>query len=91
MLGVFAVYIQKDVRVGLIEKTTRIRIGNSCSSATSGWGRSSTTRLSKLTSPRLSARRSYGGKILVGGKRVTEPPFYCGYFVEPYHHRRSSA
>jgi len=80
------VYIQKDVRNAfvrmLIEKTTRIRIGNPLERDT--WlgpvvnEAAVTTYLSAV-----DRAKKDGGQILVGGKRITAPPFDRGYFVEP--------
>jgi len=80
------VYIQKDVRDAfvrmLIEKTTRIRIGNPLERDT--WlgpvvnEAAVTTYLSAV-----DRAKKDGGQILVGGKRITAPPFDRGYFVEP--------
>ncbi len=80
------VYIQKDVRDAFVDAPGRKpRASRSAIplSATSGWDRSSTKQLSRPTCPRSSARRRTAGKFLIGGKRITEPPFDRGYFVEP--------
>ena len=80
------VYIQRDVRDEFVELLVRENRSASRSairsSATSGWGRSSTKRPSRRTSAVERAKKD-GGKILTGGQRITEPPFDRGYFVEP--------
>ena len=80
------VYIQKDVRDAfvrmLIEKTTRIRIGNPLERDV--WmGPVINDAAVKTYLSAIERAKKDGGKILVGGKRVTEPPFDRGYFVEP--------
>jgi 1-pyrroline-5-carboxylate dehydrogenase len=80
------VYIQKDVReafVGmLVEKTARIRIGNPLERDT--WmGPVINEAAVKTYLSAVDRAKKDGGKILLGGKRITEPPFDRGYFVEP--------
>lgn len=80
------VYIQKDVRDAfvrmLIEKTTRIRIGNPLERDTWMGPVVNEAAVNTYLSAIDRAKRD-GGKILVGGKRITAPPFDRGYFVEP--------
>ncbi len=80
------VYIQKDVRDTfvrmLIEKTTRIRIGNPLERDI--WmGPLINEAAVETYRSAVERAKEDGGKILVGGKRITEPPFDRGYFVEP--------
>ncbi|HKY21274.1 MAG TPA: aldehyde dehydrogenase family protein [Vicinamibacterales bacterium] len=80
------VYIQKDVRDTfvrmLIEKTTRIRIGNPLERDV--WiGPVINDAAVNTYLAAVERAKKDGGKILVGGKRVTAPPFDRGYFVEP--------
>ena len=80
------VYIQKDVRDKfvelLVEKTKRIKIGNPLERDV--WmGPVINEAAVKTYLSAIERAKKDGGKILVGGKRITEPPFDRGYFVEP--------
>src|SRR5688572_14483719 len=80
------VYIQKDVREQfvqlLVEKTKRITIGNPLERDV--WLGPVINEASVRTYLSAVERaKKDGGKILIGGKRITEPPFDRGYFVEP--------
>ena len=80
------VYIQKDVRDAfvelLVEKTKRIKIGNPLERDV--WmGPVINEAAVKTYLSAIERAKKDGGKILVGGKRITEPPFDRGYFVEP--------
>ena len=80
------VYIQREVRdrfvEQLVEKTKRIRIGNPLERDVWLGPVINEAALKTYLSAVDRARRD-GGKILTGGKRITEPPFDRGYFVEP--------
>ena len=80
------VYIQKDVRDKfvqlLVEKTKRIKVGNPLERHT--WmGPVINEGAVRTYLSAVERAKKDGGKILVGGKRMTEPPFDRGYFVEP--------
>ncbi len=80
------VYVQKDVRARfvelLVEKTKRITVGNPLERDT--WmGPVINEAAIKTYLSAIERAKKDGGKILVGGKRITDPPFDRGYFVEP--------
>ena len=80
------VYIQKDVRDAfiqtLVEKTGRIRVGNPLERDV--WmGPVINETAVKTYLSAVDRAKQDGGKILVGGKRITEAPFDGGYFVAP--------
>ena len=80
------VYMQKDVRDTfvqlLVEKTKRITVGNPLERDV--WmGPVINEGAVKTYLSAIERAKKDGGKILVGGKRMTEPPFDRGYFVEP--------
>ena len=80
------VYVQKDVRDRfvqlLVEKTRRIKVGNPLERDV--WMGPVINEAAVNTYLSAIARaRNDGGKILAGGKRITDPPFDRGYFVEP--------
>jgi 1-pyrroline-5-carboxylate dehydrogenase len=80
------VYIQKDVRDTfvelLVEKTKRIKVGNPLERDV--WmGPVINEAAVKTYLSAVERAKKDGGKILVGGKRITDPPFDRGYFVEP--------
>jgi 1-pyrroline-5-carboxylate dehydrogenase len=80
------VYIQKDVRARfvelLVEKTKRIKVGNPLERDV--WmGPVINEAAVKTYLSAVERAKKDGGKILVGGKRLTGPPFDRGYFVEP--------
>ena len=79
-------YIQKDVRDAfvqlLVEKTKRIKVGNPLERDV--WmGPVINEAAVKTYLSAIDRAKKDGGKILVGGKRITDPPFDRGYFVEP--------
>ncbi len=80
------VYIQKDVRDKfvqlLVEKTRRIKVGNPLERDV--WmGPVINEAAVKTYLSAVERAKKDGGKILVGGRRITESPFDRGYFVEP--------
>jgi 1-pyrroline-5-carboxylate dehydrogenase len=80
------VYVQRDVRdrfvAMLVEKTKRIKVGNPLERDV--WmGPVINEAAVKTYLSAVERARSDGGKILTGGKRITDPPFDRGYFVEP--------
>ena len=80
------VYIQKDVRDKfvqlLVEKTKRIKVGNPLERDV--WmGPVINEGAVRTYLSAVERAKKDGGKILVGGRRITEPPFDRGYFVEP--------
>jgi 1-pyrroline-5-carboxylate dehydrogenase len=80
------VYIQREVRdrfvEQLVEKTKRIKIGNPLERDVWLGPVINESALKTYLSAVDRARRD-GGKILTGGRRLTDPPFDRGYFVEP--------
>jgi 1-pyrroline-5-carboxylate dehydrogenase len=80
------VYIHKDVREkfvqALTDKTRRIRIGNPLERDVWMGPVINDAAVRTYLSAVERAKRD-GGKILIGGKRITESPFERGYFVEP--------
>jgi 1-pyrroline-5-carboxylate dehydrogenase len=80
------VYVHKDVRDTfmrlLVEKTGRIKVGNPLDRDV--WmGPVINEAAVKTYMSAIERAKKDGGKILVGGKRITEAPFDHGYFVEP--------
>jgi 1-pyrroline-5-carboxylate dehydrogenase len=80
------VYVAKDVRQKfvdlLVDKTRRIKIGNPLDKDV--WLGPVINEAAVQTYESAIARaKADGGKILVGGKRITDEPFNHGYFVEP--------
>ena len=80
------VYIQRDVREAfvemLVEKTKRIGVGNPLERDV--WmGPVINEAAVKTYLSAVERARKDGGKILIGGKRITTPPFDRGFFVEP--------
>jgi 1-pyrroline-5-carboxylate dehydrogenase len=80
------VYIQKEVRDQfvqmLVEKTRRIKVGNPLERDVWMGPVINEAAVNTYMSAVDRAKKD-GGKILVGGKRITDPPFDRGYFVEP--------
>src|SRR5436190_5967373 len=80
------VYVQRDVRDKfvqlLVEKTKRIKVGNPLERDV--WmGPVINEGALRTYLSAIERAKKDGGKILVGGRRITEPPFDRGYFVEP--------
>jgi 1-pyrroline-5-carboxylate dehydrogenase len=80
------VYVGKEVRDRfvelLVEKTKKIRVGNPLDRDV--WmGPVINERALKTYEEAIERARRDGGRILVGGRRMTEEPFNHGYFVEP--------
>jgi len=80
------VYIDKSVRARfvelLVEKTKKIRVGNPLER--DAWmGPVINEAAVKTYLSAIERAKRDGGRILIGGKRITEPPFDRGYFVEP--------
>jgi 1-pyrroline-5-carboxylate dehydrogenase len=80
------VYIHKDVRDRfvqmLVEKTRTIKVGNPLDRDV--WmGPVINEAAVKTYLSAIDRARKDGGRILVGGKRIVDPPFDRGYFVEP--------
>jgi 1-pyrroline-5-carboxylate dehydrogenase len=80
------VYIHKDVREQfvqlLVQKTKRITIGNPLERDV--WlGPVINEAAVRTYLSAVERAKKDGGKILTGGKRIMEPPFDRGYFVEP--------
>jgi 1-pyrroline-5-carboxylate dehydrogenase len=80
------VYIQKDVRERfvqqLVEKTRRIRVGNPLERDV--WmGPVINEAAVQTYLSAIERAKSDGGRMLIGGKRLTGPPLDRGYFVEP--------
>jgi 1-pyrroline-5-carboxylate dehydrogenase len=80
------VYIQKEVRdafvQALVEKTRRIKVGNPLDRDVWMGPVINEAAVNTYLSAVDRARRD-GAKILVGGRRMMEPPLDHGYFVEP--------
>ena len=80
------VYIQREVREQfvelLVEKTRRIQIGNPLERDVWMGPVINQAAVNTYLSAVERAKKD-GGRILIGGKRITEPPFDRGYFVEP--------
>jgi 1-pyrroline-5-carboxylate dehydrogenase len=80
------VYVARDVRQRfvdlLVEKTKSIKIGNPLNR--DAWLGPVINQGAVQTYERAIERaRRDGGKILAGGRRLTDEPFSHGYFVEP--------
>ena len=80
------IYVSKEVRQQfvdlLVEKTKKIRVGNPLEKDV--WMGPVINEGALRTFEEAVARaRQDGGKILVGGNRITTEPFNHGYFVEP--------
>jgi 1-pyrroline-5-carboxylate dehydrogenase len=80
------VYIQKDVRAKfvelLVQKTKQIKVGNPLERDV--WmGPVINEAAVKTYLSAIERAKKDGGKVLVGGKRITDPPLDRGYFVEP--------
>jgi 1-pyrroline-5-carboxylate dehydrogenase len=80
------VYVQKDVRDRfvemLVEKTRKIRVGNPLDRDV--WMGPVINQGAVDTYERAIAQaRKDGGRVLYGGRRLTEGAFRYGYFVEP--------
>ena len=80
------VYVQRDVRDKfvqlLVEKTRRIKVGNPLERDVWMGPVINESALKTYLSAVDRAKRD-GGKILIGGRRITDPPLDRGYFVEP--------
>jgi 1-pyrroline-5-carboxylate dehydrogenase len=80
------VYVHRDVRARfvelLVEKTRKIKVGNPLERDVWMGPVINEAAVKTYLSAVDSAKRD-GGKILVGGRRITESPFDRGYFVEP--------
>jgi 1-pyrroline-5-carboxylate dehydrogenase len=80
------VYVQRDVRDKfvrlLVEKTKRIKVGNPLERDVWMGPVINEAAVKTYLSAVERAKRD-GGNILIGGKRMTDPPFDRGYFVEP--------
>lgn len=80
------VYIQKSARdkfvQQLVEKTKRIKVGNPLERDV--WmGPVINEGAVRTYLSAVERAKKDGGRILVGGRRITEAPFDRGYFVEP--------
>ncbi len=80
------VYVAKDVRQTfvdlLVEKTKKIRIGNPLEKDV--WmGPVVNEGAVKTYEEAIARAKKDGGRILVGGNRITTEPLNHGYFVEP--------
>jgi 1-pyrroline-5-carboxylate dehydrogenase len=80
------VYVQRSVRDRfvqlLVEKTKKVKIGNPLERDV--WLGPVINEAAVRTYEEAIARaKKDGGKVLVGGRRLTEEPFNHGYFVEP--------
>jgi 1-pyrroline-5-carboxylate dehydrogenase len=80
------VYVHRDVRARfvelLVEKTKQIKVGNPLERDI--WmGPVINEAAVKTYLSAVDRAKRDGGKILVGGRRITNPPFDRGYFVEP--------
>jgi 1-pyrroline-5-carboxylate dehydrogenase len=80
------VYVSKEVRARflelLVEKTKKIRVGNPLERDVWAGPLINQRALETYLNAIEIAKRD-GGRILVGGRRITEEPFNHGYFVEP--------
>jgi len=80
------VYIQKDVRDKfvkmLVDKTKRIRVGNPLERDVWMGPVINQAAVNTYMSAIERAKRD-GGRVLIGGNRITTPPLDRGYFVEP--------
>jgi len=80
------VYIDKSIRQkfvdALVEKTKKIKVGNPLEKDV--WmGPVINQGALKTFEEAIAKAKAAGGKILVGGNRITTEPFNYGYFVEP--------
>ena len=80
------VYVSHDVRAKLVErlveKTKTLKVGNPVERDV--WtGPVINERAVRTYEAAIAEARRDGGRILVGGRRITEEPFNHGYFVEP--------
>ncbi|RPJ59578.1 MAG: aldehyde dehydrogenase family protein, partial [Acidobacteria bacterium] len=80
------VYVSRDVRDRfvelLVEKTRKLKVGNPLERDV--WtGPVINERAVKTYLDAIEEAKRDGGRILIGGRRVTEEPFNHGYFVEP--------
>jgi 1-pyrroline-5-carboxylate dehydrogenase len=80
------VYVSKEVRDRfvelLVEKTKKIKVGNPLQRDV--WmGPVINEQALKNYEDAIARAKRDGGRILVGGRRITEEPFNHGYFVEP--------
>ncbi len=80
------VYVSKEVRDRflelLVEKTKKIKVGNPLERDV--WtGPVINERALRTYLEAIEIAKRDGGRILVGGRRITEEPFNHGYFVEP--------
>jgi len=80
------VYVSREVRDRfvemLVEKTRKLKVGNPLERDV--WtGPVINERAVKTYLAAIEEAKRDGGRILVGGRRVTEEPFNHGYFVEP--------
>jgi 1-pyrroline-5-carboxylate dehydrogenase len=80
------VYVNKDVRDRfvelLVEKTKKIKVGNPLERDV--WmGPVINERALETYEEAIAQAKRDGGRVLVGGRRITEEPFNHGYFVEP--------
>jgi 1-pyrroline-5-carboxylate dehydrogenase len=80
------VYVSHDVRERflelLVEKTKKIRVGNPLERDVWMGPVINEKALRRYEASIEQAKRD-GGRVLVGGRRITEEPFNHGYFVEP--------
>jgi 1-pyrroline-5-carboxylate dehydrogenase len=80
------VYVNRDVRQAfvdlLVEKTRHIKVGNPLQRDVWMGPVINEAAVNTYLSAVERAKRD-GGRILIGGKRITEPPLDRGYFVEP--------
>jgi 1-pyrroline-5-carboxylate dehydrogenase len=80
------VYVSREVRQRflelLVEKTKRIKVGNPLERDVWTGPLINERALNTYLSSIDQAKRD-GGRVLVGGRRITEEPFDHGYFVEP--------
>jgi 1-pyrroline-5-carboxylate dehydrogenase len=80
------VYIQREVRdqfvAMLVEKTERIKVGNPLERDVWMGPVINEAAVSTYLSAVERAKKD-GGTILTGGRRISDPPFDRGYFVEP--------
>jgi 1-pyrroline-5-carboxylate dehydrogenase len=80
------VYVSREVRQRfvelLVEKTRKIKVGNPLERDV--WtGPLINERALKTYETAIERAKRDGGKVLVGGRRITEEPFNHGFFVEP--------
>ncbi len=80
------VYVSRDVRRQfvelLVEKTKKIKVGNPLERDV--WaGPLINERAVRNFENAIARAKRDGGRVIVGGHRITEEPFNHGYFVEP--------